>query len=92
MVCRPETMIAAIEEYGTIGHYEVFAPETRDYQCHHSKFIIAQHPRGLRLIVTTANFNRCEGNTKTQGLWWQDFPKKVSMAPSDQVLNCSMSS
>lgn len=34
------------------------------------------YPRGVRVIVHTANLIYVDWNNKTQGLWMQDFPWK----------------
>jgi len=34
------------------------------------------YPRGVRVIVPTANLIFVDWNFKTQGLWMQDFPWK----------------
>lgn len=35
------------------------------------------YPRGVRVIVHTANLIYVDWNNKSQGLWMQDFPWKV---------------
>lgn len=32
---------------------------------------------GIRVVVHTANLIYGDCNNKAQGVWWQDFPKKV---------------
>ena len=44
---------------------------------HHSKAFIIEHETGLRVVIHTANLIYCDNNYKSQGLWVQDFPKKV---------------
>lgn len=34
------------------------------------------YPRGVRVIVHTANLIHVDWNNKSQGLWMQDFPWK----------------
>ncbi|MFS8007735.1 putative phosphodiesterase I [Helianthus anomalus] len=34
------------------------------------------YPRGIRIIVHTANLIYVDWNNKSQGLWMQDFPWK----------------
>ena len=34
------------------------------------------YPRGVRIIVHTANLIHVDWNNKSQGLWMQDFPWK----------------
>ncbi|XVE51161.1 hypothetical protein DITRI_Ditri02bG0017000 [Diplodiscus trichospermus] len=43
---------------------------------HHSKAMLLVYPRGIRVIVHTANLIYVDWNNKTQGLWMQDFPWK----------------
>ncbi|KAL1205929.1 Tyrosyl-DNA phosphodiesterase 1 [Cardamine amara subsp. amara] len=43
---------------------------------HHSKAIFLVYPRGVRVIVHTANLIHVDWNNKSQGLWMQDFPWK----------------
>ena len=44
---------------------------------HHSKAFLVHFDGGLRVIVHTANLIYQDCNCKTQGLWYQDFPKCV---------------
>lgn len=37
-----------------------------------------EYDTGVRVIVHTANLIRIDFDNKTQGMWWQDFPRKVS--------------
>lgn len=34
------------------------------------------YPKGVRVVVHTANLIHVDWNNKTQGLWMQDFPWK----------------
>ncbi|KDO75548.1 hypothetical protein CISIN_1g006675mg [Citrus sinensis] len=43
---------------------------------HHSKAMLLIYPRGVRIIVHTANLIHVDWNNKSQGLWMQDFPLK----------------
>ncbi|KAJ9136304.1 hypothetical protein P3X46_033396 [Hevea brasiliensis] len=43
---------------------------------HHSKAMLLVYPRGLRIIIHTANLIYVDWNNKSQGLWMQDFPWK----------------
>ena len=38
---------------------------------------VIEYERGVRVIVHTANLIRIDFDNKTQGVWWQDFPRKV---------------
>ncbi|KAJ0983320.1 hypothetical protein J5N97_011575 [Dioscorea zingiberensis] len=46
------------------------------YGTHHSKAMLLVYPKGLRVVVHTANLIFVDWNNKTQGLWMQDFPWK----------------
>ncbi|BDA43991.1 Tyrosyl-DNA phosphodiesterase 1 [Coccomyxa sp. Obi] len=50
---------------------------------HHSKAFLVQFNGGLRVIVHTANLIYQDCNCKTQGLWYQDFPRKDDSSPQD---------
>ncbi|XP_027361212.1 tyrosyl-DNA phosphodiesterase 1 isoform X4 [Abrus precatorius] len=43
---------------------------------HHSKAMLLIYPKGVRVIVHTANLIYVDWNNKSQGLWMQDFPWK----------------
>lgn len=54
-----------------------YSPEIEAYGCHHSKFFVLGYADGgVRVIVHTANLLYNDCFSKTQGLWWQDFPPK----------------
>lgn len=40
------------------------------------------YPRGVRVIIHTANLIYVDWNNKSQGLWMQDFPWKDQNSPS----------
>ncbi|KAG6532682.1 hypothetical protein ZIOFF_006532 [Zingiber officinale] len=46
------------------------------YGTHHSKAMLLVYPKGVRVVVHTANLIHVDWNNKTQGLWMQDFPWK----------------
>uniref|UniRef100_A0A2P2JIM7 FHA domain-containing protein n=1 Tax=Rhizophora mucronata TaxID=61149 RepID=A0A2P2JIM7_RHIMU len=48
---------------------------------HHSKAMLLVYPRGVRIIVHTANLIYIDWNNKSQGLWMQDFPWKDAKNP-----------
>ena len=60
------------------------------YGTHHSKAFVVEYEQGLRVVVHTANLVYSDNNYKTQGLWVQDFPKKVGLttlqSPSSALL------
>ncbi|KAF1785041.1 Tyrosyl-DNA phosphodiesterase C-terminal domain [Phytophthora cactorum] len=43
------------------------------YGTHHTKMLVALYPEKVRVAIFTANFLSNDWNTKTQGLWYQDF-------------------
>ncbi|XP_010240926.1 PREDICTED: tyrosyl-DNA phosphodiesterase 1 isoform X2 [Nelumbo nucifera] len=43
---------------------------------HHSKAMFLVYPRGVRIVIHTANLIYVDWNNKSQGLWMQDFPWK----------------
>lgn len=44
--------------------------------------MILVYPRGVRIIIHTANLIYVDWNNKSQGLWMQDFPWKEQTNPS----------
>jgi len=70
------TQVSAAAEY-VAAHklsYRVLGPATTGAGTHHTKFIFAFYPDRARLCITTSNFRRQDVASKTQALWWQDFP------------------
>jgi tyrosyl-DNA phosphodiesterase-1 len=64
------------------------SPEVEPWGTHHSKAFVLGYPDGgARVIVHTANllFRDCE--SKTQGLWWQDFPPKQQQQHDHQQVS-----
>ena len=53
-----------------------------------SQAFMIEYETGVRVIVHTANLIRIDFDNKTQGMWWQDFPRKVSkpLPPRRRVL------
>jgi tyrosyl-DNA phosphodiesterase-1 len=47
------------------------------YGCCHGKIMLIKYESFLRVVVSTANLLAIDYDQKTQGLWVQDFPKKV---------------
>jgi tyrosyl-DNA phosphodiesterase-1 len=41
------------------------------YGTHHSKAMLLVYPRGVRVVVHTANLIYIDWNNKSQGLWYQ---------------------
>ncbi|XP_019169528.1 PREDICTED: tyrosyl-DNA phosphodiesterase 1 [Ipomoea nil] len=52
------------------------------YGTHHSKAMFLVYPKGVRIVVHTANLIHVDWNNKSQGLWVQDFPWKDQKCPS----------
>ncbi|KAM7255296.1 hypothetical protein ACFE04_020537 [Oxalis oulophora] len=52
------------------------------YGTHHSKAMLLVYPRGVRVIIHTANLIHVDWNNKSQGLWMQDFPYKDQSKPN----------
>jgi hypothetical protein len=46
------------------------------YGCHHSKFMILYYPTGVRVVIHTANYLKRDWLYKSQGVWYQDFPRR----------------
>ncbi|CAN6811184.1 unnamed protein product [Brassica oleracea] len=55
---------------------------------HHSKAIFLVYPRGVRVVVHTANLIHVDWNNKSQGLWMQDFPFKDDDDDKDSTKSC----
>uniref|UniRef100_A0A7N0UE80 FHA domain-containing protein n=1 Tax=Kalanchoe fedtschenkoi TaxID=63787 RepID=A0A7N0UE80_KALFE len=53
---------------------------------HHSKAMLLIYPRGVRVVVHTANLIHVDWNNKSQGLWMQDFPWKEKNDPPKRSL------
>ncbi|KAL0031162.1 hypothetical protein WJX77_006853 [Trebouxia sp. C0004] len=49
---------------------------------YHSKAFMIEYERGLRVVVHTANLIYVDCNNKSQGLWYQDFPRKNDTSPA----------
>ncbi|PRW59620.1 tyrosyl-DNA phosphodiesterase 1 [Chlorella sorokiniana] len=60
----------------------IFAPPLPiSFGTHHSKAFIIEYERGLRVVIFSANAIYPDCNNKSQGLFWQDFPKKDAQSP-----------
>jgi hypothetical protein len=44
----------------------------------HAKMFLVEYESGMRVVVLTANVRYGECHYKSQGVWLQDFPRKVS--------------
>jgi hypothetical protein len=61
------------------------SPECDSWGVHHSKAFVLGYPDGgVRILVHTANLLFRDCNSKTQGLWWQDFPPKQQQQQQQQ--------
>lgn len=49
---------------------------------HHTKMAVLLSHRGVRVIITTANYISGDWDRKAQGLWLQDFPLKSGRCPT----------
>ncbi|KAI3435989.1 hypothetical protein D9Q98_002047 [Chlorella vulgaris] len=79
---RARAVAADVEEAGLKDRTVIHAPPLPiSYGTHHSKFFWAEFSRGLRVIICTANAIKPDCNSKTQGLFWQDFPQKDDESP-----------
>jgi hypothetical protein len=70
------TQVSAAADYVAAHklNYRVLGPATTRAGTHHTKFIFVFYPDRARLCITTSNFRRQDVASKTQALWWQDFP------------------
>ncbi|KAK9714913.1 hypothetical protein RND81_06G130300 [Saponaria officinalis] len=81
----PQVLVVHGEGDGTIEYMKRNKPSNWilhkpplpiSYGTHHSKAMLLVYPRGVRVIVHTANLIHVDWNNKSQGLWMQDFPWK----------------
>ncbi|KAJ6767289.1 TYROSYL-DNA PHOSPHODIESTERASE 1 [Salix purpurea] len=81
----PHVMVIHGEGEGTLEHMKRRKPANWilhkprlpiSFGTHHSKAMFLVYPRGVRVIVHTANLIFVDWNNKSQGLWMQDFPWK----------------
>ncbi|XP_022142241.1 tyrosyl-DNA phosphodiesterase 1 [Momordica charantia] len=81
----PHVLVIHGEGDGTLDHMKRKKPENWilhkpplpiSFGTHHSKAIFLVYPRGIRMVVHTANLIYVDWNNKSQGLWMQDFPWK----------------
>ncbi|KAG6576583.1 Tyrosyl-DNA phosphodiesterase 1 [Phytophthora cinnamomi] len=54
------------------------------YGTHHTKMLVALYPEKVRVAIFTANFLSNDWDTKTQGVWFQDFGLKVLENSDDE--------
>ncbi|KAF4365126.1 tyrosyl-DNA phosphodiesterase 1 isoform X1 [Cannabis sativa] len=87
----PQVLVVHGEGDGTLDHMKRSKPASWilhkpplpiSFGTHHSKAMLLVYPRGVRIIVHTANLIHVDWNNKSQGLWMQDFPWKEPNKPS----------
>lgn len=87
----PHVLVVHGEGDGTLDHMKRNKPANWilhkpplpiSYGTHHSKAMLLVYPRGVRIIIHTANLIYVDWNNKSQGLWMQDFPWKDQNSPS----------
>ncbi|KAH7569520.1 hypothetical protein ACOSP7_012962 [Xanthoceras sorbifolium] len=87
----PHVLVIHGEGDGTLEHMKRRKPANWilhkpplpiSFGTHHSKAMLLVYPRGVRIIVHTANLIYIDWNNKSQGLWMQDFPWKDQNNPS----------
>ncbi|GAB2298826.1 hypothetical protein Dimus_032903 [Dionaea muscipula] len=81
----PHVLVVHGEGDGTLEHMKKTKPTNWilhkpplpiSYGTHHSKAMLLVYPKGVRVIVHTANLIYVDWSNKSQGLWMQDFPWK----------------
>ncbi|XP_059437663.1 tyrosyl-DNA phosphodiesterase 1 [Corylus avellana] len=87
----PHLLVVHGEGDGTLDHMKRNKPANWilhkpplpiSFGTHHSKAMLLVYPRGMRIIIHTANLIYVDWNNKSQGLWMQDFPWKDQNSPS----------
>ena len=81
IICQPGGLQGALPH-----NFEAFSPAiSSPFEKQHSKFIIVEYERKVRVSVTTANFNdgEWEGNI-TNAVWLQNFPRKAAAAEASE--------
>ena len=70
--------IKAVAASAGLSNVVVHAPPLPvQFGTYHSKAFMIEYEAGMRVVVHTANLIYVDCNNKTQGLWFQDFPRKV---------------
>ncbi|OWZ18977.1 Tyrosyl-DNA phosphodiesterase [Phytophthora megakarya] len=75
-------MTKECREYANVT--SVAPPLPIPYGTHHTKMLVALYPEKVRVAIFTANFLSNDWNTKTQGIWYQDFGLKVLADSEDE--------
>ncbi|KAL4144798.1 hypothetical protein PRNP1_013924 [Phytophthora ramorum] len=68
-------MTKECREYANVT--PVAPPLPIPFGTHHTKMLVALYPDKVRVAIFTANFLSGDWNTKTQGVWFQDFSLKI---------------
>lgn len=83
-------MMKECQEYPNVT--AVAPPLPIPYGTHHTKMFVALYPDKARVAIFTANFLSNDWNTKTQGVWYQDFELKVLGDSEDEEKETAESS
>lgn len=75
-------MMNECREYSNVT--PVAPPLPIPYGTHHTKMLVALYSEKVRVAIFTANFLSNDWNTKTQGVWYQDFGLKVLADSEDE--------
>ncbi|ETL99385.1 hypothetical protein L917_03780 [Phytophthora nicotianae] len=75
-------MTKECREYSNVT--PVAPPLPIPYGTHHTKMLVALYSEKVRVAIFTANFLSNDWNSKTQGLWYQDFGLKVLADSEDE--------
>ncbi|KAG7376670.1 tyrosyl-DNA phosphodiesterase 1 [Phytophthora pseudosyringae] len=75
-------MTKKCREYSNVT--PVAPPLPIPYGTHHTKMLVVLYPEKARVAIFTANFLSNDWNTKTQGVWYQDFGLKVLADSEDE--------
>jgi len=70
---------------GMSGRVFTHSPLLPPYGTHHSKAFFLKYPKGLRVIIHTANAIYCDINNKSQAVYLQDFPLKDDLSPASST-------
>ncbi|KAI9915784.1 hypothetical protein PsorP6_007913 [Peronosclerospora sorghi] len=68
-------MMKECREYANVT--AIAPPLPIPFGTHHTKMFVALYSEKVRVAIFTANFLSRDWNTKTQGVWYQDFGLKV---------------
>jgi len=75
---------------GNLPNFRVHMPPVPiPYGTHHTKMFILVYESSIRVCIHTANLIHTDWNHKTQGAWFQDFPRKQVSGPDHQSASSS---